>query len=405
MVLLFGDNEDIGMTGVNERSLLDSATTTFKAKHINTDTMFSSLLSSPNFTMDDDEIVLSFHLPIFLEKKWIDPKIIKTPVEVSIKKLFALDINFSAVKSKLAMAKTQLIKNFFSSVNGFGGATTLSKFEGIIQSTFTSEKSMEVVILLVKEKEININSNLKRQEMSNTGNRIHCAVVSFESDNNLESAFCMEPILGGIKLSWARINLVQCKKCRKFDHSVLECDAFIVSPFKPSRTFKRIVSNGHCLQFTKLYEKKGVPISCLAAFGGKFWAQVVILAGFSGGPYFSSGSGSGLPFSGALDSNSGSPLTSANNSSLNTLEYFLELLTDQVSSILKKLSSIELIPTATSFSVPSLATPTSLVPHLDVDMALNNMILASASFLSAVDDVVYNSSLSFSKVLTSKMAD
>ncbi|KAG9298667.1 hypothetical protein G9A89_012735 [Geosiphon pyriformis] len=391
------------------------------------------------------------------------------------------------------MAKTQLIKKIFSIVNGFGGVTTSSKFERIIQSTFTSEESMEVAALLVRKKEIDVNSNLKRQGMRSdwgvvikeisintlkdiiitivsefgeiklikiqligmwqkavmefaklgqtnslafrwsfligknsvqvakavgdceiwvsrnqfrallftlpigtiahdletllnraggktcvinrflkTGNKIHCTVVGFESDNDLKSAFCTELIFGGIKLSWARMDLVRCEKCEKFGHSALKCDASIASPSKPLRTFKRVASDGCHFQLAKLYEKKSVPISCPTAFGGKSWAQVVSLAGFSGGFYFSFGSGSGTPFFGVLDSDSGFPLTSANDSSLNiclaTLEHFLELLTDQVFGILKKLGDIELVPKATSSGVFFPATPTSLVPLLDVNM-------------------------------------
>ncbi|KAG9304771.1 hypothetical protein G9A89_016801 [Geosiphon pyriformis] len=57
------------------------------------------------------------------------------------------------------------ISMFGAIVNGFGGITTSSKFEGIIRSTFTSEKSMEMATSLVREKEIVINSNLKRQRI------------------------------------------------------------------------------------------------------------------------------------------------------------------------------------------------------------------------------------------------
>ncbi|KAG9285159.1 hypothetical protein G9A89_004374 [Geosiphon pyriformis] len=129
---LSGNDKDVGMTGVNGESLLGSAVTIPKIKHVNTGTMFGSPLGFSDFTMDNDEIVLPFCLSISLEKKWIDLKIIKISVEVSVKRLFALDINFSAVEGKSAMAKSQLIKKIFSMVNGFGGATTPSKFEGII---------------------------------------------------------------------------------------------------------------------------------------------------------------------------------------------------------------------------------------------------------------------------------
>ncbi|KAG9296583.1 hypothetical protein G9A89_015175 [Geosiphon pyriformis] len=94
-----------------------------------------------------------------------DSKIVKTQVEISIKKFFVLDINLSAVERKSAMAKTQFIRKIFSLVNGFGGATTLSKFEKIIRSMFTSEESIIKAASLAREKEIDVNSNLKKQEI------------------------------------------------------------------------------------------------------------------------------------------------------------------------------------------------------------------------------------------------
>ncbi|KAG9293985.1 hypothetical protein G9A89_019323 [Geosiphon pyriformis] len=241
-----------------------------------------------------------------------------------------------------------------------------------------------------------------------TGNRIHCAVVGFESDDNLEFTFRTELIFGGVKLSWTRINLIWCKKCKKFDHSALKCDAPVAFSSESPRTFKRVTSNGCCFQLAKLYEKKGVSISHSTAFDGKSWAQMVLLAGLSDSSHFSSGSGSSLLLFGASGFNIGSSLTSNNNSSLNThlvtLECFLELLMDWVSGILKKLSNMELVPMVTPFSVPPLATSSSLVLHLDVDMAVNDMSLAFASPFPAVDDVIYNFSSSFSKILTFKVS-
>ncbi|KAG9303801.1 hypothetical protein G9A89_018698 [Geosiphon pyriformis] len=336
--------------GINSGLFLGLAATTSKAKKVNSSMVFGSPLGSFNYKIEEE----------------IDLKIVKTSVEVSVRKLFALDINLLAVEGKFATAKTQFIKKIFSPVNGFGRATIPLKFEGIIQSMFTSEKSMKMAISLAREKGININSDLKRQEMRSdrtvvikeifmntpkdmiivtvsefgeiksikiqlirmwqkavvefaeldqadllvskwlfligknsvciakavedhetwaskdqfrmllftlpvkttahnlgtlldkagektcvinrsleTGNRIYCAVVGFEFENDLESAFCIEPILGGIKLFWARIDLVQCEKYRKFGHSAMKYNAFIASLSKPSRTFKRVVSDGH----------------------------------------------------------------------------------------------------------------------------------------------------------------
>ncbi|KAG9302317.1 hypothetical protein G9A89_008809 [Geosiphon pyriformis] len=471
--------------------------------------------------MNDNEVVLSSRLPISLEKKWIDPKIIKTPVEVSVKKLFALDINLSAVEGKLATAKTQLIRKIFSTVNGFGEATTLSKFEGIIRSMFTLEKSIEMATLLAGENKIVVNTNLKKQRVCSdravmikkipidmlknmivttvtkfgeiksiriqligmwqktivefakssqanllvskwsfliekdlvhvvkaagdrdvwssrdqfrvllstlpvrmtahdlgtlleraegktciinhsleTGNRFCCAVIGFESNEELKSAFLTEPIFGGICLSWARLNLVQCGKCERFGHSVLECDASDVLPFVSFELLKRPFFGTNCLQLARLYAKKNVPISCPTVFGGKSWAQVVSSAFSSGGSPSSSGLFfGGMPLVVGLSSHQVVSL----NDCLAVLEHSLEILSDQISVILKKLSFIDLVSLAASFCAPSLAVsvPSALV--VDSNMTIDNMLaLADPSFSGSSGSATVLSS-SGSKVFISKI--
>ncbi|KAG9291559.1 hypothetical protein G9A89_021978 [Geosiphon pyriformis] len=357
------------------------------------------------------------------------------------------------------IAKTQVIRKIFSLVNGFGGVTTSSKFEGIIRLTFTSEKSLEMAASLAREKKIDINSDLKRQRIRSdqavvikkipintlkdiivaivsefeeiksikiqliemwqkavvkfaeldqanldhetwtsrnqfkvllftllvgttahnlrtlleragektcvinrfleTGNRICCAVVGFKFDDNLEFAFHIEPILGSVKLSWAKMDLVQYEKCRKFGHSALECDAPVASFSKSSKTFKKVTSDGCRFQLAKLYEKKSVPISHSAAFGGKSWAQVVSLAGSSDGFYFTAGSG--FPLSGFSGLNDSPPPVLS-----------LELLTDQVSGLVCKLSNMELVPQALSSSFKALATVVVAKKDLALDIIVDS---------------------------------
>ncbi|KAG9302279.1 hypothetical protein G9A89_008770 [Geosiphon pyriformis] len=141
---LSDEDEDVNMSGANGGFFLGSVATTPKTKRVNTGAGFGSLLNSPNFHMNNNKVVLFLRLPISFEKKWIDSKIIKTSVEVSVKRLFTLDINLLAVEEKLVMVKTQLIRKIFSTVN---------------------EKSMEMAALLAREKGIDINSDLKRQEV------------------------------------------------------------------------------------------------------------------------------------------------------------------------------------------------------------------------------------------------
>ncbi|KAG9289346.1 hypothetical protein G9A89_007907 [Geosiphon pyriformis] len=208
-----------------------------------------------------------------------------------------------------------------------------------------------------------------------TGNKTHCIVVGFNSDDDLESAFYTKLILGSIKLSWTRIDLVQCKRCEKFGHSVLECNAPVASIFRLLKTFKRV-----------LYEKKSVQISCPVVFGGKFWIQVVSLAGFSNGFHFTSGSGS--PFFNTSSLNGGILLISVDNLSLDaylvSLEQSLELLTDQVSGIV--------------FSATLIAAKKNLALNMIVD-GLELVLLPSFSVSSSVSAL----SQSSSKVLMTKI--
>ncbi|KAG9289020.1 hypothetical protein G9A89_015569 [Geosiphon pyriformis] len=512
----------------------NSQMNTPNAKHFNTGAAISSLLSSINYDMDDEEEVsLPPRLFFSLEKVWVDPKIVKTQVEVAVKKSFTLDINLSAVEEKLAMAKTQVIRKLFSSINGFGGATTPLKFEKIIRSMFTLPESMEKAMSLARENNIIVNSNLKRQGICSdqaivikeipmdmpkemivttvfkfgkiksikiqliglwqkavvkfaeleqavslaarwsfligkdsvhvtmavgncetwvsrdqfrallftlpvrttaydlgdflegaggktcvinwsleTGNRVCCAVVCFDSDEILESAFCTELILGGVKLSWARLNLVRCERCGKFSHSALECNAEVVSVFKSSKFFIRPTNPDTRLQLAKLYVKKNVLISRPVAFGDKFWAQVVSVASVSHG--FHAGSGSGSPLSGDLSSGGVLPPLPVVNFSMSTrlvlLECSVELLFKQILNILSCLDNISSAPLAPSSQLaPSVIvsqSPTSVPlvvanPNLDFDMAVDDSFVQPTSFSPGVTSSLLG--LSSSKVLTSKV--
>ncbi|KAG9297001.1 hypothetical protein G9A89_008587 [Geosiphon pyriformis] len=483
---LSGDDDNVSMSGGFDSSFLDLAVNTPKAKQVNTGANFSSPIGSLDFKMDEEmkPLPLSLRKKVSLDKIWIDSKIIKTSVEMSVKKSFALDINFLAVEGKLTTQKTQFVRKIFSKINGFGGATTSSKFEGIIRSTFTSKKSMKKAILLAGKNGISINNDLRKQEFHSdwvivikeilmntlkdmivttvsefgqiklikiqligmcqktvmeflfligkdsvrvakaakdhqfrvllftlpvgmtahdlgtllektgektciinysleTGNRFCCAVVGFESNEELESAFLAEPIFGGVHLSWARLDLVWCAKCGCFGHSTLECDASVES------------SSGLPNLFKKLYAKKNVPIFCPAVFGRKLWTQVVSLAFFSGSGLLSGSTPLSFGFSG--------PQVNGLGDYLAVLEHSLEILLDQVSVILRKLSFVDLVPLVSTSHAPSMAglVPSALV--VDLDMTLDDMLAPSVPLLSGSDKPTAGLSSSGSKVLTSKV--
>ncbi|KAG9302815.1 hypothetical protein G9A89_009592 [Geosiphon pyriformis] len=193
---------------------------------------------------------------------------------------------FGEIKS----IKIQLIGMWQKTVVKFAelDQANLDQFRALLFTLLVGTTAHDLGTLLEKagKKTCVINRSL------GTGNRICCAVVGFESDNDLEFAFCMELILGS--------------KCGKFGYSALECDTPVAPTFKSlKKTFIRIVSNEHHLQLAKLYEKKSVSIFHSAAFDGKSWAQMVLFADSSDGLYFASGSGSFL--SGTSGLNNGIP--------------------------------------------------------------------------------------------------
>ncbi|KAG9299738.1 hypothetical protein G9A89_013098 [Geosiphon pyriformis] len=442
-----GNDKNVGMTGVHGGSLLGSAATTSKAKRIDTSTGFGSLLGSPDFTMDDDEIELPPCMFIPLDKKWIDPKIVKTQIKVSVKKFFALDINLLAVEGKSATAKSQSMEKaaLLARENGIIVNTDLKRQgvhsdQAVVIKKISIDMPKEMIVVtvfeygqivfikvqliglwqkavvefaessqadllaskwsfLIEKDSVRVAKAVENHETwafrdqfrallfillvgmtaydletllegtgrktcvinhsLETGNRTCCVVVCFESDEAMESAFRIEPIFGGVKLSWARLDLVRCKQYGKFGHSALECNAEVALASQSPKSFKKPANLDTHLQLAKLYAKKKVLISRPVAFGGKSWAQVVSVASASHGSHNGSGSGS-LPFDASSSGGTFFPLSMVDSplgTRLARLEHSVELLSDQISNILLHLNNFSLVPLALSSSViPSVST-------------------------------------------------
>ncbi|KAG9292498.1 hypothetical protein G9A89_001571 [Geosiphon pyriformis] len=382
---LFGDKENANITGINVGSLLDLAANTSKAKCINTGAVFSSFLGSPNFVIDNDE-----------------------EIEVAVKKSFALNINISAMEGKSTIAKTQVIRKLFLIINGFEEATTPSKFEEIIQLIFTSKISIEKATLLARKNGIIVNIDLKKQKVySNQAVVIKKIFIDMPKEMIITAfsefgqvvvllftlpigttIYDLETLLekaGGktcvincflITGNWFHftIDLVCCERYGHFGHSVFECDSsnVLVSSFQ--RSYKRVVLKETCLQLARLYAKK-----C-----------VVLLESALGGSSLGFGSSSGFgSLSTGISGLGGNPLlVLANNSALNgwlaSLEYFLELLVDQISGIV------------------ILAVSMTVSLDLGQDMVLDSSELVSSSLSHVVSNVSALGSSS-SKVLTTKI--
>ncbi|KAG9297104.1 hypothetical protein G9A89_019385 [Geosiphon pyriformis] len=87
------------------------------------------------------------------------------------------------------------------------------------------------------------------------------------------------------------------------------------------------------------------------------------------------------------------------------LECSLELLTDQVSNVLKKLSFVELVPLVSGLHASLMVVATLVATNVDLDMAINNTAVLSPPPLLVVVDLVTDLSLSNSKVLTTKVGE
>ncbi|KAG9295619.1 hypothetical protein G9A89_005312 [Geosiphon pyriformis] len=196
---LFSNKESANLTGINVEFLLNLAVNTSKTKHINIGAVFGSLLGFPNFVMDDDKKVSLFlYFLISLDKKWIDPKIIKTQIEVVVKKSFVLDINLLVMENKSVMVKIQ--------------ATSLVKKKKIVININLKRQSIySDWAMVIKKIPMNMSKKIIVITVTefDTDNRFCCAVVGFKSNKDLESAFHIEPILsiafGG--KSWAQVVL------------------------------------------------------------------------------------------------------------------------------------------------------------------------------------------------------
>ncbi|KAG9304838.1 hypothetical protein G9A89_016868 [Geosiphon pyriformis] len=80
----------------------------------------------------------------------------------NLAKLFVLDIELSAVPGKTISDKVIFVKKIFYHVGGFGEASTLLKFSGIIRLSFTSESSLRKAKELAVNEKIMVNNNVRK---------------------------------------------------------------------------------------------------------------------------------------------------------------------------------------------------------------------------------------------------
>ncbi|KAG9305876.1 hypothetical protein G9A89_016528 [Geosiphon pyriformis] len=201
------------------------------------------------------------------------------------------------------------------------------------------------------------------------------------------AAICSVLVFKDISLHWASLSLACCAKCKQFGHIFDVC---------------LVVTNWDQVYLANIYKKKQALIACPVSFGKKTWAQITRGSSLHVVPLAALGVGS------VSDANSPSLastflVVSGLNNHLAFLERSLEILSDQVSGILKKLSFVELVFLAPLFCVSSLAVSVLMAPVLDSNMVLDGMLASSPFFLPNVGELVVGFSSSSSKILTSKV--
>ncbi|KAG9298455.1 hypothetical protein G9A89_003678 [Geosiphon pyriformis] len=207
-----------------------------------------------------------------------------------------------------------------------------------------------------------------------------CAMVCFVDKTSKLAAIGSVPVFKSVNLYWANLFLACCATCKQFGHILDACS---------------MVTNQDRVYLANIYKKKQAPIICLVSFSGRIWAQV------AGGSSFLLSSLSPLgtgPSSGTkLSIGTWFSFSSANPYSVSSLFNYLaslELLTNQVSDIVRKLSFVKLL---------LLAVFTSLAPEVNSNIVLDGVPELSVPFFSAVVDNTSGFSLSSSKMLTTKV--
>ncbi|KAG9301092.1 hypothetical protein G9A89_012475 [Geosiphon pyriformis] len=232
-----------------------------------------------------------------------------------------------------------------------------------------------------------------------------CVIVCFDNETSKLAAIGSVPVFKGMNLRWAGFSLACCAKYKQFDHVSNMC-----SVGKNSEVHEKWVVTDHnwvCL--ANIYKKKQVPIIRPTFFSGKTWAQVAggssfllgsspsLSAGLS--PGAKSSLGAGFSFN-SIDPYGVSDLFDH----LVSVKRFLELLTDQVSDIIRNLSFVDLVPLLSASCKLSLTVSTSLAPESHSDMVLDSALEPSTFFLSTVVDGTSGFSSSSSKILTTKFS-
>ncbi|KAG9306308.1 hypothetical protein G9A89_018191 [Geosiphon pyriformis] len=483
--------------------------------------VLSHLLKQPLFDcMSNNDSILK--LPLYIKAGFnqvlLSGSCAPDMCSFNLTKSFTLNIELSAVPGKSVGDKLISIKKIFYRIDGFGGASTSSKFPEIIKSSFTSESSLNKAKKLTMCKKIMVNDDLRKEViikeipvnlpksavesvfskfrkivsikmqlislwqkalveyesfeitelvtanwsitigkdsvqvakaigdkqswvsrdqhrtllytlpvgttaydlsglLDSYGEKIcfighnsnsyvcdRCAVVCFADEASKLAAISFVPVFKSVNLQWAGLFLACCTKYKQFGHI---SDVCLVGG-NSGIYGKQVVIDQNWVCLANIYKRKQASIIHPVSFGGKTWAQVA--GGFSSLLGFSFPLGASPSPDTKLSIGVWSFSSSANPDGvfslfncLAFLEWSLELLTNQVSDIVRKLSFVELVLLPSVSHELPLAVFTSLALEVNSDMVLDGAPEPSAFSFSTVVNDTSGFNLSSSKILTTKV--
>ncbi|KAG9301986.1 hypothetical protein G9A89_021030 [Geosiphon pyriformis] len=402
--------ENIGVVGVkpvvfwgnNVGSIANSISGLFNVKNMKNTTTSPKVPLYNNMSNNDKVLEL------------LSPKFNGSNQFFNSAKSFALNIELFTVSGKTVSDKLISVKKIFYHVNGFGRALTLSKFPGIIRSFFTSELSLEkakklaisekILKIVVKEIPVDLFKLAVESVFSKFGkivlikikNLVHVTLAVSDKElwitKNYHQAFLytLSVEITAYDLS-DLLNSYSRKTCFiGHNPSLYVCNRCVIVCF--TNKISKLAAVGSVSVFKDVnLHWAGLFLACYALckqFGHVFNVCSVVLSG-GGSPPDVASFFLGFAFS----------VNSGLSNHVAVLEQFLELLSDQVSVLLKKLSFVELV----FLTVFSSTLPLVVSVFLVLNMVLDNMLVLSTLSFFVSSDLVADFSSSNSKILTTKI--
>ncbi|KAG9302891.1 hypothetical protein G9A89_022307 [Geosiphon pyriformis] len=209
---------------------------------------------------------------IFLNKPVVLSPLLKNLINVSVRKFFALDIGLDKVTRKSSQKKCAVVRKLFSGINDFGGASTPSKFAGIIKVTFTSELSLVQAFKKAEEAKILVNSDLKKS----TGHSDQAVVLKkIPVGTSVEAVHAVLFEFGSIK----SIKMQLYTKCGKTGHISLGCS--VSGSLYSGRPSHMSLLDMDKSRLAAIYPKHLASIACPVAFSGISWTKIAGGSSFS----------------------------------------------------------------------------------------------------------------------------